>query len=395
MQKITPGPQNHPMIHSAPTVMEMLSSLIAAPSMSSVSPEFDTSNRQVIDLLAGWLERLGFAVEIQPLPGQPHKANLIATLGTGPGGLVLAGHTDTVPYDEGRWNHDPFKLTEAQNRLYGLGTSDMKGFFALAIEAARGFEGAQLQQPLIILATADEESSMDGATALVELGRPKARYAVIGEPTGLRPVNAHKGIMMEAVRLTGRSGHSSDPALGVSALEGMHQVIGDLLAWRSELQQRHRDPHFSVPMPTLNLGHIHGGDNPNRICGHCELHLDLRPLPGMELDELRAVLNRRLQRLLGESGLAWEVLPLFHGTPPMHTPRSSAIIEAAERLTGHDSEAVAFCTEGPYLTELGMETLILGPGDIDQAHQPDEYLALARLQPTIDLLQQLIRRFCL
>ncbi|MFO7592702.1 MAG: acetylornithine deacetylase [Pseudomonadota bacterium] len=383
------------MKQTTPSLMEMLSELIAVPSMSSVSPEFDTSNRKVIELLAEWLERLGFTVEVLPLPTQPHKANLIATLGRGPGGLVLAGHTDTVPYDEGRWNHNPFNLTEKEGRLYGLGTSDMKGFFALAIEAARQFEANQLKHPLIILATADEESSMDGAQALVDLGRPKARYAVIGEPTGLRPVNAHKGIMMEAVRLTGRSGHSSDPSLGVNAIEGMHRVIGDLLTWREELQAKHRDPHFKVPVPTMNLGYIHGGDNPNRICGHCELHFDLRPIPGMELETLRDTLNGRLHNLLGESELGWELTPLFHGTPAMHTPDTSDIIRAAEKLTGHDSEAVAFCTEGPYLTEMGMETLILGPGDIAQAHQPDEYLALDRLKPTVELLKQLIERFCL
>ena len=378
-----------------PSLLEMLHGLIAAPSMSSVSPEFDTSNRQVIDRLALWLEGTGFAVEVLPLPKQPHKANLIATLGKGPGGLVLAGHTDTVPYDAGRWNHDPFSLTEADGRLYGLGTSDMKGFFALAIEAARVFDSAEFKHPLIILATADEESSMEGAQALVELGRPRARYAVIGEPTGLKPVNAHKGIMMEAIRLTGRSGHSSDPSLGLNAIEGMHKVLGDLLAWRDELQRDHRDPHFKVPVPTLNFGHIHGGDNPNRICGQCELHIDLRPLPGMELDELRHTLDLRLQRLFGETAFQWDVRHLFAGTPPMHTASDSAIVRAAERLTSHDSEAVAFCTEGPYLNTLGMETIILGPGDIAQAHQPDEYLALERISPTLDLLQALIHQFCI
>lgn len=377
-----------------PDLRALLTGLIATPSMSSVSPAFDTSNRPVIDLLAQWLFDLGFQVEVLPLPTQPHKANLIATLGNGPGGLVLAGHTDTVPYDEGRWNHDPFRLTEADNRLYGLGTSDMKGFFAVAIEAARRFDAKQLQQPLILLATADEESSMDGAQALVELGRPKARYAVIGEPTGLRPVNAHKGIMMEGIRLTGRSGHSSNPALGNNALEGMHKVIGELLAWREELQTGHRDPRFTVPVPTLNLGHIHGGDNPNRICGECELHIDLRPLPGMELDELRAVMERRLGETLAGSGLQLDIRRLFHGTPAMHTAETSEIVQVAERLTGHSAEAVAFCTEGPYLNALGMETIILGPGDIDQAHQPDEYLALDRIEPMIGILTQLIERFC-
>jgi acetylornithine deacetylase len=377
-----------------PGLIEMLQRLVATPSVSSVSPEFDQSNRAVIDILAVWLEALGFAVEVMPLPERPEKANLIATLGAGPGGLVLAGHTDTVPYDADRWRFDPFVLTEADDRLYGLGTADMKGFFPLAIEAARRFEAEQLCSPLIILATADEESSMEGAEALVAAGRPRGRYAVIGEPTGLRPVRMHKGIMMEAIRLTGRSGHSSDPSLGVNALEGMHAVLGEILAWRAELQAAHRDPLFQVEVPTLNLGHIHGGDNPNRICGRCELHIDLRPLPGMALDALRGELVRRLERRLADSRLELEIRPLFKGTPAMETPAASALVQAAERLTGHSAEAVAFCTEGPYLQALGMETLILGPGDIDQAHQPDEYLALDRIRPTVELLEQLIGRFC-
>jgi acetylornithine deacetylase len=373
--------------------MEMLTGLIAVPSVSSVSPQFDQGNRALIDRLAGWLEAFGFAVEVLPLE-RPNKANLIATLGTGPGGLVLAGHTDTVPYDESRWSQDPFTLTERDGRLYGLGTCDMKSFLALAAEAAREFRAGDLKQPLIILATADEESSMDGARALVELGRPKARHAVIGEPTGLRPVRAHKGIMMEAIHLIGRSGHSSDPSLGVNALEGMYRVIGELLAWRRELQREHRNPAFQVAEPTLNLGHIHGGDNPNRICGDCELHIDLRPLPGMDLDALRGTLHERLNRLLQGSELGLDMRSLFPGTPAMETAPEAPIVRAAEQLTGHAAEAVAFGTEGPYLNALGMQTIILGPGDIAQAHQPDEYLALDRLQPTVDLLQSLIRRFC-
>jgi acetylornithine deacetylase len=363
--------------------------------MSSVSPAYDISNRAVIDQLAGWLTPMGFEVEVLALKNQPHKANLIATLGKGPGGLVLAGHTDTVPYDEGDWNFDPFKLTERDQKLFGLGTSDMKAFFALAIEAARDFRAEELSAPIILLATADEESSMDGAKAIVELGRPRARYAVIGEPTAMRPVRSHKGIIMEAIRITGHSGHSSNPALGNNALEGMHKVLGEVMAFRDELQAKYRDPLFQVPFPTLNLGHIHGGDNPNRICGHCELHIDLRPLPGMDLDELRGLLGRRLEDTLAGSGLRLELTPLIDGTPPMHTEAHSEIVKMAERLTGHDAEAVAFCTEGPYLNSLGMETIILGPGDIAQAHQPDEFIALSTLQPTVEMLRGLIRRFCL
>ncbi len=204
----------------------------------------------------------------------------------------------------------------------------------------------------------------------------------------------HKGIAMEAIRLTGQAGHSSDPSLGNNALEGMHRVIGELMAWRDELQQRYRNPLFAVDVPTLNLGHIHGGDNPNRICGHCELHFDIRPLPGMALDQLRGELDGRMGRLLSGSGLKVERFPLFEGIPAMETPAAADIVQVAERLTGHSAEAVAFGTEGPYLNDLGMQTIILGPGDIDQAHQPDEYLALDRLAPSIAQLRGLIRHFC-
>ncbi|MEE9494331.1 MAG: acetylornithine deacetylase [Gammaproteobacteria bacterium] len=380
---------------SIPTLKQQIAELINTPSISSVNPDFDQSNVDVIHLLADWLTTLGFKIEIQTLPGQDDKANLIATLGSGPGGLVLAGHTDTVPYDEGRWKTDPFTLTEMNQRLYGLGTSDMKAFLAIAIEAARSFDAKQLKSPIIIVATADEESSMAGAKMLVESQRPQASYAVIGEPTGLRPIRMHKGILMEAIRLQGQSGHSSDPSLGNNAMEGMHRVITDLINWRQELQAQYTNPLFSVPVPTLNLGHIHGGDNPNRICADCELHIDLRPLPGMDIGELRAMLNQRLQQLLADSGLELSVTSLFEGTPAMETPADSPIIQATEKLTGYSAGAVAFGTEGPYLNQMGINTVVMGPGDIDQAHQPDEFLALDRIEPTINILKKLIAQFCL
>jgi acetylornithine deacetylase len=375
----------------------MLEELIALPSMSSVSPEFDTSNREVINLLANWLEDLGFQVEVTPLPKQPHKANLLASYGEvseQSRGLMFAGHTDTVPYDQHSWHHDPFQLTERDGRFYGLGTADMKSFFPMAIEAARRFRPQELKQPLFILATADEESSMEGALTLVEHGCPNVRYAVIGEPTGLTPVNAHKGIMMEAIRLSGKSGHSSNPKLGVNALEAMQLVIADLLQWRDLLQEKYRDDRFVVPLPTLNLGYIHGGDNPNRICEQCELHFDLRPLPGMELNDLRGQIRDRLNTLFKHSPIHWQLFSLCQGTQPLHTDPASDIVEAVEQQCGRHSHAVAFCTEGPYLTELGIETVILGPADIDQAHQPDEFLALERIEPTVELLSQLIHKFC-
>lgn len=377
-----------------PKLREMIARLIEIPSISSVNPSEDQSNRAVVEALGEWLAGLGFRTEIQDIPCAPGKANLIATLGRGDKGLVLAGHTDTVPYDEGRWQSDPFRLSERDGRLYGLGTSDMKAFLALAVEAARGLREQDLAQPLVILATADEESSMSGARALLEARRPLGRHAVIGEPTGLKPKRMHKGVMMEAVRVIGRSGHSSDPSLGLNALEGMTRVLNALLAWREELQLRYRNDAFAVPVPTLNFGRIHGGDNPNRICPEVELQIDIRPLPGMSLEELRQELDVRVRQALQTQPWEVELRPLFPGLPPLETEADAAVVRAAERLTGAAAEAVAFGTEGPFLRQLGADVVVLGPGDIDQAHQPDEYVRLDRLSPTVDLLRGLIDAFC-
>ncbi len=388
-------PQSAVNTASVPGVKEMLTRLISLPSISSASAEWDHSNEAVVRTLAEWLEPLGFAVEILDVPGMPGKFNLIATLGSGPGGLVLSGHTDTVPYDDKRWQSDPFALTERDDRWYGLGTCDMKGFFALAIEAAREYAGRPLKEPLIILATADEESSMNGARALAEAGKPKARYAVIGEPTSLRPVRMHKGIMMERLKFEGQSGHSSNPALGRNALEGMHEAMTELLALRRQWQAQYQNPNFEVQVPTLNLGCIHGGDNPNRICAQCELHFDLRPLPGMDMESLRQAILAKVRPVAErhELGLVFE--PLFDGVPAFETAADAALVQACEKLTGHTAHAVAFATEAPWLQQLGLETLVMGPGSIDQAHQPDEFLELSQLEPTVRILKGLIRTFCL
>ncbi len=380
-----------------PSLLSMLQELIATPSVSSTLAHWDQSNRGVIDKLEGWLSGMGFATEVIELEGFPGKANLIATLGSGSGGLVLSGHTDTVPYDAGRWRQDPFKLTELNNRFYGLGSCDMKGFFALAIEAARSVaeNPSQLQQPLIILATADEETSMSGARALALSGRPKARRAVIGEPTSMRPVYLHKGMMMERVRLTGRSGHSSDPNLGINALEAMQGVMTELLLFRTELQQQHQNRAFEIAVPTLNLGCIHGGDNPNRICASCELDFDLRPLPGMDLVPLRDQINRRLAAVADRYGVKIETEALFPGIPAFQNQQDSTLVKLAEKLSGYSAQSVAFGTEAPFLQQLGMDTIVMGPGSIDQAHQPDEFLALDQIKPTVAILETLIRDSCL
>ncbi len=377
-----------------PPLKEQLARLIAAPSVSCTQPGLDQSNRAVVELLAGWLETLGFACELQEvLPG---KFNLLATRGQGPGGLVLAGHTDTVPFDEALWRSDPLRLSEREDRWYGLGSCDMKGFFPLVIEALQGgLLDRPFRQPLLILATCDEESSMSGARALAEAGRPLGRAAVIGEPTGLRPIRLHKGVMMERIDILGQSGQSSDPSLGRSALEAMQAAMGALLELRGEWQRAFHNPQFSVPQPTLNFGCIHGGDNPNRICGQCALEFDLRPLPGMDPQWLRAAIRAKLQPLAEQHRVRIDYGPLFPGVPPFEQTADCELVRLAERLTGHAAEAVAFGTEAPYLQQLGCETLVLGPGDIAVAHQPDEYLELSRITPSVRLLRELIGHYCL
>ncbi|WP_299977705.1 acetylornithine deacetylase [uncultured Pseudoteredinibacter sp.] len=377
---------------------QRLAELVKIPSVSSHSSQWDMGNIEVIHTLANWLEALNFDVQILPVEGQENKANLIASRGKGKGGLVLAGHTDTVPYDEGRWQSDPFVLTDSNERFYGLGATDMKGFFPVALAAIERFEQAEFQQPLIILATADEESSMSGANALAAQGfneQGQARYAVVGEPTGLKPIYMHKGIMMEELRIIGQSGHSSNPALGNNAMEAMHEVMSELMLFRSELQERYQNPGFAVPTPTMNFGCIHGGDNPNRICADCAMQFDLRAIPGMSNDEMRQAIKERIAIVAQRRQVTIELETLFGGVEPFAEDRSSELVKAAEKLCQQDSEAVAYATEAPFLQQLGIETLVLGPGSIDQAHQPDEFIAQDQIAPAIDIISGLINKFCM
>lgn len=376
-------------------LLQDLEKVVSLSSISSTNPTIDSSNRLVIEYLANAFAELGFTCEMVPTTGHLDKLNLIATYGSGPGGLVLAGHTDTVPLDEELWNVDPFKVTEREGKLYGLGITDMKGFFPIIMEAVKPLLNHPFKEPLIILATSDEETSMQGAKTIAALGRPKARAAVIGEPTGLQPVRAHKGIMMESIKLVGQSGHSSNPALGNNALDAMHGVIGDLMDYREELKQRYSSTLFEVPYPTLNLGCIHGGDNPNRICGSCELEFDVRLMPGMHIDTVREEIRSRVEAFTRPLGLNVEIEALFTGVPAFFVEEHSELLKVAEKLSGHSPINVAFGTEGPFLQELGMDTIIMGPGNIDQAHQPDEYMSMDMINPCLSTLRQLVTHYCL
>lgn len=387
------------MHRTLPSFMDMYRDLIAAPSVSCLEPTWDISNRQVIELLGLWLSSLGFHVEIQELERQAGKYNLLASIGPEPAdgsaaGLLLSGHTDTVPWDEGRWTRDPFTLTEADGKLFGLGSADMKGFFAFVIEAIRDLDLSKLNKPLRILATADEETSMAGARELHRFANLKPEYAVIGEPTNMVPVRMHKGHSTDCIRITGKSGHSSNPAAGVNAISIMHEVLGSLKTLEQSLKDKFHEPAFAVPYPTLNFGHIHGGDAANRICACCELHMDMRPLPGMRIDTLNEMLQNTLAPIQERYPNALDIIAMHEPIPGYETKADAALVRLAEAISGQKAEPANYCTEAPFIHDLGCETIVMGPGSIRQAHQPDEYITLAEVKPAQQQLRELIVKTC-
>jgi len=379
---------------TTPTVKEMVSELIAMPSMSSTLPEYDHSNEGVVNLLANWLDGLGLKVSTHPISDLAGKSNLIATKGEGPDGLILSGHTDTVPSDEGLWQSNPFSIKEQDDRWYGLGTSDMKSFFALIIEAITPLMHRQFKHPLTILATADEESTMSGIRSLGKEHIKQARYALIGEPTSLAPITMHKGMMMLRIDIEGHSGHSSNPELGVNALDACANIIQELQNYREYLQHSFEDSRFDVNYPTLNLGCIHGGTNPNSICDHVSISLDLRTLPGMDNHKVLEELQSRVADLPDKDGLRRN-LNLIHAPIAPFVNERTELLGTLTSLTGKVPQPVAFATEAPFLSDLGVETVVLGPGSIDQAHQANEYIALNQLAPTVAIIRSLVEKYCL
>lgn len=373
--------------------IERYRNLIALPTISSLEAAEDQSNKQLIELLATWLADFGFKTEIIRVEGSSDKYNLLATYGEGEGGLLLAGHTDTVPFDEGKWTFNPFALTEQDGKFYGLGTADMKGFFAFIVDVVSQIDLSKLAKPLRILATADEETTMLGARTFAQHTHIRPDCAIIGEPTSLKPIRAHKGHVGEAVRITGKSGHSSNPDRGINAIELMHQATGYLMNMRNQLREKYHNDLFKVPYPTMNFGNIHGGDAINRICACCELQFDMRPLPNLPVEDLYAMVNENLKPMLEQYSDLIEIRHLHDGIPGYECEHSAQVVQVVEKLLGEKCDAVNYCTEAPFIQQL-CPTLVLGPGSIEQAHQPDEFLETKFIEPTRELLTKMILHFC-
>jgi len=381
-----------------PNFTESLTQLISHASISSTQPSWDQGNLEIIQLLATWFEQLNFNISIQKVPGTTNKYNLLAKLGSGEGGLLLAGHSDTVPFDESRWQSDPMEVINKNDKFYGLGTCDMKGFFAFILQTCKRLDTKNLKKPLYILATADEETTMAGARFFSQNQMVKPDVAIIGEPTNLVPVVMHKGHMSHRISVQGQSGHSSKPALGVNAIEIMYEVIGALIHLKEKFNLNYKNDAFDVPAPTLNMGAIKGGDNSNRICGHCDLDIDLRSLPGMSDNELLQWLSEALKPLAEKYPARISFDELHPSSPSFEQNKCSTddncIVSVAEEISGHKCCAVNYATEAPYIQQLGCQTIVLGPGSIEQAHQPNEFLAHSEINKTDKLLLAMIQRYC-
>jgi len=366
---------------------------------------FDTtshlSNLALVEWVEAYLDDLGVAHR-RVANAEGTKSNLIATLGPATaGGVILSGHTDVVPVVGQAWDTDPFTLTEkADGRLYGRGTCDMKGFLALALAAVPDLTAADLQKPVHLAFSYDEEIGCLGAPAMIaalaaEL--PAPAFVVVGEPTDMEAVNGHKGISTFQVTVTGHEAHSSQTHLGVSAIMEAIPLMAELkaLADRLEVEADPESP-FLPRHATLTIGLVNGGTAGNILARQCAFQFDLRCPAGQDpatiLNPFRQKvvdLDRGLKARFPECGA---VLVQGAGTPPL-TPEPDSVAERFVRgLTGDNGprRVVAYAAEAGQFQEAGFSTVICGPGSIDQAHQPNEYVERRQMERGADFMARLV-----
>jgi acetylornithine deacetylase len=377
-----------------PAALDILQTLIA----------FDTTSRLSNLALIEWVEAYldHHAVPHRRVPNADgSKSNLIASLGPAiEGGVVLSGHTDVVPVDGQPWSSEPFTLTEREGRLYGRGTCDMKGFLALALAAVPALQAAGPRRPVHLAFSYDEEIGCLGSPSMIEVIRrelPRPALVVVGEPTDMEAVNGHKGIATFTVRVGGREAHSSQTQLGVSAIMEAVPLMASLTALSQRLE-READPAspFTPKGATLTIGIVHGGTAGNILARECSFLFDLRYPPGLDPDRVlapffaeAAALDRTLKGRAPEAGVSVEP----RSSTPALSPEPNGVAEAfVRRLTGDNGppRAVAFAAEAGQFQQAGFSTVICGPGSIEQAHQPDEYVELSQMQRGAAFMRRLI-----
>ncbi|MBG80562.1 MAG: acetylornithine deacetylase [Phycisphaerae bacterium] len=364
---------------------------------------FDTtssrSNREVIDFICNYLDLPG--VTLDRFDAGEGKENLVAQVG-GPAepasGLTLSGHLDCVPAGDG-WTGDAFDLQERNGLLYARGSCDMKGFDALAINSMRAAADRELAHPLAMVLTCDEEIGGVGAAALVDAwpeGRVLPRDTIIGEPTMLEVVRMHKGHMKFKLVQRGQSAHSGSPHLGRNATSNAGRVLGLLQQLGEDFQKVRTasSPSFAdVPNPVLCVVGVDAGVAWNIVPEHCEIRCSMRVLPDQDPVEMIAQIERAMEGLLDDEQ-HWSV-EVFNDNPPLCTPREAAIHQELCQVMGQEScVGVSYCSDGGHLSRLGLDCVLWGPGSIEQAHMPDEFLAVDQFMEGRRLLDQVVDARC-
>ncbi|MBL8570414.1 MAG: acetylornithine deacetylase [Phreatobacter sp.] len=365
---------------------------------------FDTTSRNTNLPLLDWVEEYlaGYGVSGERVYDETgKKANLWVTIGPKDvAGYVLSGHVDVVPVDGQDWSTDPFRLAEKDGRYFGRGTCDMKGFVASALAAAPAMATAPLTKPIHFAISYDEEVGCRGVRTLLAVlkDRPlKPEACFVGEPTNMQVIIAHKTGRPMRVTVKGFEAHSSLRPYGVSAIEEAAKLIvrineiGQKLARRQDL-----DPLFSVPFSTTSVGVIKGGTVRNIVAGECVVDFDLRCVPGDDPHAIvaeieayaRDVLEPPMKAISPDAGFTFEELALV---PGLDTAADAPVTVLAKKLAGRNDHAkVAYGTEAGLYQEIGIPTAIVGPGSIEQAHKPDEYVEAAELDKADAFMAKLI-----
>ncbi len=381
------------MQHHLDDTKVLLRHLIAFPTVST------DSNLAMIAFLADRLEAVGARVEVHE-DATGTKANLFATLGPDvDGGILLSGHSDVVPVADQDWTTDPFEMVERDGRLYGRGTCDMKGFIAAAVAMAPFYAERVKDRPIHFAFTHDEETGCLGAQALAQVLRARGTrpgVAIIGEPTLMRIIEGHKGCYEYSTHFTGLEGHGSAPDRGVNAVEYAVLYVARLLALKRKLQARApANGRFDPPWTTINTGALVGGVAHNVIPGKARVDWEMRPVQHGDADFVKADLRdycaRKLlpamRAVMPGADIVTEVIGEIDGLIPADDNEAKEIFMELTGANGADT--VAFGTEAGIFQALGMSAVVCGPGSIEQAHKPDEYLALDQLAECLSMLERL------
>jgi acetylornithine deacetylase len=377
------------------SAIDLLGHLIAFPSIS------DASNLPLADYVEDYLKALGVSVLRAP-NAAGDKTALLATIGPMvDGGVILSGHVDVVPAVGQKWTSDPFRMRRDEGLLYGRGACDMKGFDAVALAMAPHFLSAGLRRPIHILLSYDEELTCLGPLDFIRrfgVDLPRPAVAIVGEPSMMMVVDSHKGVASFTTRVTGVEAHSAKPATGANAVPIACEIVAKIDRLSREREDSEpRNPRFDPPWSTLHVGTIHGGEARNILARECVAHWEFRAMPGVDsMEPLREVekyiADVALPRLTRHVSGPTITTRVDVDVPPLAAEAGSLAENLALSLTRTNAtHAVSYASEAGHFQRAGIPTIICGPGSIDQAHRPDEYIAVEQMAACVAFMEGLAR----